>query len=129
LTLAQLLHLHPLTLEDILQQETREKLELFPGLGYYFIVFRAIETRKARERVHGLLNPVGEADGAVNLEEGIVGEAMVYLVVFREGVCSVSSAGAHCRAFAYLLVQFHFSDITGTSSTIRSSVRHPHSRM
>lgn len=37
------LPLHPLTIEDILHQETREKLESFPALGYYFIVFRALD--------------------------------------------------------------------------------------
>jgi magnesium transporter len=85
----QLLHLHPLTLEDILQQETREKLEQFPRLGYYFIVFRAIETRKARERVRGLVNPLRESEDPHAEDEGVVGEAMVYLVVFRGGFCSV----------------------------------------
>jgi magnesium transporter len=94
-----MLHLHPLTLEDILQQETREKLEMFPGLGYYFIVFRAIETRKARERVHGLVNPAREADGSIDMD-GVVGEAMVYLVVFREGVCSVGILlELHCHNY------------------------------
>jgi magnesium transporter len=88
LTPQQLLHLHPLTLEDILQQESGEKLELFPKLGYYFIVFRAIESRSARDRLRRLLNPLRET--AKLDDEGIIGEVMVYLVVFREGVCSVS---------------------------------------
>lgn len=43
LTFAQLLPLHPLTIEDILHQETREKIESFPALGYYFIIFRALD--------------------------------------------------------------------------------------
>jgi Mg2+ and Co2+ transporter CorA len=30
-------------MEDILQQETREKIETFPTLGYYFVVFRALD--------------------------------------------------------------------------------------
>ena len=77
------MHLHPLTLEDILQQDPREKLELFPKLGYYFISFRAIESRKTRER--------RRAQAKDDLQdESIVGEVNVYLVVFREGVCSVS---------------------------------------
>ena len=77
------MHLHPLTLEDILQQDPREKLELFPKLGYYFISFRAIESRKTRER--------RRAQAQDDLQdESIVGEVNVYLVVFREGVCSVS---------------------------------------
>lgn len=78
-----------MTLEDILQQDPREKLELFPKLGYYFIVFRAIESQKTRERFRR-----DERDGGYHgnkNDEGIVGEANVYLVVFREGICSVSS--------------------------------------
>lgn len=30
-------------MEDILHQETREKIETFPALGYYFTVFRALD--------------------------------------------------------------------------------------
>ena len=82
------MHLHPLTLEDILQQDPREKLELFPRLGYYFVSFRAIESQETREcfRRHtafDINNNEHREDG------GVVGEVNVYLVVFREGICSV----------------------------------------
>lgn len=60
-------------------------------LGYYFIVFRAIESRTARDRLRRHLNPHIESDPDAQLDdEGIIGEVMVYLVVFREGICSVS---------------------------------------
>lgn len=39
----QLLGLHPLTLEDVLQQDPREKMDIFEGLGYYFICARALD--------------------------------------------------------------------------------------
>ncbi|THH34176.1 hypothetical protein EUX98_g119 [Antrodiella citrinella] len=81
--IGKLLQIHPLTLEDILTQDPREKFELFPSLGYYFIAFRTIET----------------------LDEGIVGIVNVYLVVFREGVCS-----------------FHFADISGMLSIFDASL-------
>lgn len=76
--------MHPLTLEDILQQEPREKLELFPKLGYYFIVFRAIESR-------GLPRPDREptTDPSVIADEGHLAEVYVYLVVFPDGICTV----------------------------------------
>ena len=75
-----------MTLEDILQQEPREKLELFPKLGYYFIVFRAIESRKSRSE-QLVLNP----NGAIGLVDGgFAAEVNVYLVIFREGIVSVS---------------------------------------
>ena len=81
------MHLHPLTLEDILTQDPREKLELFPRLGYYFLSFRAIESQKTRERLRYLLSE----DELGDKDEGIVAEVNMYLVVFREGICSVSS--------------------------------------
>ncbi|KAK4687837.1 magnesium transporter, partial [Tremellales sp. Uapishka_1] len=41
--LGDLLGLHPLTLEDVLQQDPREKLDTFDNLGYYFVVVRALD--------------------------------------------------------------------------------------
>ncbi|KAG0151795.1 hypothetical protein CROQUDRAFT_650850 [Cronartium quercuum f. sp. fusiforme G11] len=41
--LCKIFELHPLTVEDILMQETREKTETFDGLGYYFVCFRALD--------------------------------------------------------------------------------------
>lgn len=46
--LRKFLPLHPLTIEDILQQEPREKVEHFDRLGYQFIVFRALDERYFR---------------------------------------------------------------------------------
>ena len=80
----QLLHLHPLTLEDILQREPREKLEIFPKLGYYFIVFRALESSTALEWLDAISQKTGSFD------HGAVIGVNVYLVVFRGGICTVS---------------------------------------
>ncbi len=63
---------HPLTVEDITQQETREKIELFPS--YYFASFRSF-------------NVVVEEDGEVEYEP-----FHTYVVVFREGTLSFSFA-------------------------------------
>lgn len=43
--LSRLFPLHPLTVEDILQQESREKVEVFAKLGYYFAIVRSIDER------------------------------------------------------------------------------------
>ncbi|THH01829.1 hypothetical protein EW026_g954 [Hermanssonia centrifuga] len=102
--IGKLLHLHPLTLEDILQQDPREKLELFPKLGYYFIVFRAIESQKIRER-RRMATIVTTDNRLTYPDEGNIGEVNVYLVVFREGICS-----------------FHFSDISDHADSVRSKV-------
>ncbi|EMD42062.1 hypothetical protein CERSUDRAFT_110608 [Gelatoporia subvermispora B] len=98
--IGKLLHLHPLTLEDILQQDPREKLEVFPKLGYHFIVFRAMESKKTRERLR-LLH--GGNEGPI--DEGIIGEVIVYLVVFREGICT-----------------FHFADIAEHTDHVRHKI-------
>ncbi|KIK70928.1 hypothetical protein GYMLUDRAFT_148650 [Collybiopsis luxurians FD-317 M1] len=82
--IGKLLHLHPLTLEDILQQDPREKLELFPKLGYYFISFRSIESRTIRAKFERQIDPFIDTFG----DEGLLVESNVYLVVFNEGVCS-----------------------------------------
>lgn len=87
-----MLHLHPLTLEDILHQEAREKLEIFPRLGYYFIVFRALESERSGERFRRFKNK--DSEGMTDVprgpaDEGIIGAVNVYLIVFREGICSV----------------------------------------
>ena len=82
---AQLLHIHPLTLEDILQQDPREKVEDFPKLGYYFISFRAVESPAARERVQ---HEAGFPDSS-SFDEGFIREANVYLTVFNGGICCV----------------------------------------
>ena len=61
---------HPLTVEDITQKETREKIELFPS--YYFACFRSF-------------NVVHEADGEVEYVP-----FHTYVIVFREGTLSFS---------------------------------------
>lgn len=62
---------HPLTIEDIITQEAREKIELFPS--YYFACFRSF-------------NVVEEPDG-IEYEP-----FNIYVLVFREGTLSFSFA-------------------------------------
>ncbi|KAE9408147.1 hypothetical protein BT96DRAFT_962830 [Gymnopus androsaceus JB14] len=97
--IGKLLHLHPLTLEDILQQDPREKLERFPKLGYYFISFRAIESRTLRAKLERQLDPHSATD------ERLLVESNVYLVVFNEGVCS-----------------FHFMDASEHIDRVRNRI-------
>ncbi|QSZ35813.1 hypothetical protein DSL72_006935 [Monilinia vaccinii-corymbosi] len=60
---------HPLTIEDITAQETREKIELFPS--YYFACFRSFSV--------------------VEIEDGQEYEPFnIYVIVFREGLLSFS---------------------------------------
>lgn len=104
--IGKLLHLHPLTLEDILQQDPREKLDLFPKLGYYFISFRAIETRESREKSRRLLQRMNDYLTPISGHgEGIVGETSVYLIVFTEGICC-----------------FHYNDVAEHTDRIRNRI-------
>ncbi|KAG8962513.1 hypothetical protein FRC05_005314 [Tulasnella sp. 425] len=96
--LGKLLHLHPLTLEDILQREQREKLEVFPGLGYYFVVFRAVEP------YHHASPGDDEGHHRSGGSDPVVA-VTVYLVVFREGICS-----------------FHFEDISEHTDRVRNRI-------
>lgn len=113
-------------MEDVLQQETREKIETFPALGYYFIVFRALdesyykytEPPKAPTNLENLaaaqVDPEGvpvetpataetmrrSGRGRVDIVEGVggkegvegvgVGAVNIYLIVFADGILSVS---------------------------------------
>ncbi|EJD04094.1 uncharacterized protein FOMMEDRAFT_83690 [Fomitiporia mediterranea MF3/22] len=107
-SIGRLLHLHPLTLEDILHRDPREKLESFPGLGYYFIVFRALESERSRERLRKFRIQNGEGSTILpssSADEGVVGAVNVYMVVFAEGICS-----------------FHFEDISEHTDKLRNKV-------
>ena len=76
-----------MTLEDILQRDPREKLEIFSKLGYYFISFRAIENEATREKIRREASITGNNP----FDDISVGEANVYLTVFKDGICCVST--------------------------------------
>lgn len=101
--IGKLLHLHPLTLEDILQRNPREKLELFPKLGYYFISFRAIESQGSKDT--GERNNVIHTLDDSSQDDGFIGAANVYMVVFKEGICS-----------------FHFTDVSEHIERVRNRI-------
>ncbi|KAF9873131.1 putative CorA family metal ion transporter [Colletotrichum karsti] len=68
-TICKAFGIHPLTIEDIIHKESREKIELFPS--YYFACFRSFAS-------------VEEPDGVDYHPFN------VYVVVFREGIISFS---------------------------------------
>lgn len=65
--LSEVFSIHPLTAEDILMEETREKIELFKS--YYFVCFRSFEQDQYSPTY---LEPIN-----------------MYIIVFREGILSV----------------------------------------
>lgn len=98
---AQLLHIHPLTLEDTLQQEPREKFEFFPKLGYYFIVFRALGSSIPHERLDVVSHRTGSSQLPLPAQD-VANEIYIYLVVFRDFICTVSCGRASTYAYALL---------------------------
>ena len=70
-TLCKAFSIHPLTVEDVITQEPREKIELFPS--YYFASFRSFR--------------IVEDDGEIEYEP-----FSIYVVVFREGTLSFTYA-------------------------------------
>ncbi|KAJ8595918.1 hypothetical protein M405DRAFT_782479 [Rhizopogon salebrosus TDB-379] len=102
-TIGKLLHIHPLTLEDILQQDPREKMELFTKLGYYFISFRIIQSAAVTQPVHQR----NSSDADIHQDDdGALREANIYLVVFKEGICT-----------------FHFTDVSEHIGKVRNRVQ------
>ena len=77
----QVFGIHPLTTEDILLEETREKIELFRN--YYLVCFRSFDQDPYSQTYLEPLN--------------------MYIIVFREGTLSVS------YAFACLFCNSHAS--------------------
>ncbi|KAK0100093.1 Mg(2+) transporter [Cadophora gregata] len=71
-TICRAFGIHPLTIEDILTQEAREKIELFQS--YYFACFRSFHVEE-------------EENGGQDYEP-----FNIYVVVFREGTLSFSFA-------------------------------------
>ena len=75
--------------------------ELFPKLGYYFIVFKAIESERTRDRLDRLTRRSVDSLPATNL--GVTGEDLIYLVVLRNGrgICTVRSP-VLCRVLSLM---------------------------
>ncbi|KAL8292729.1 hypothetical protein RQP46_001341 [Phenoliferia psychrophenolica] len=71
--LSQVFGIHPLTTEDILYEETREKIDPYPALNYYFVSFRSFNQDRLSP---SYLDPVN-----------------IYIVVFPHGALSFHSRG------------------------------------
>ena len=90
--------IHPLTSEDIMMQEAREKVEIFRN--YYFVNYRTFEQDGSSERY---MEPVN-----------------IYMVVFREGIISVGQNAPWSTRIT--MAQFHFS-LTPHPANVRRRIR------
>ena len=84
--LSKVFSIHPLTTEDILMEETREKIELFRN--YYLVCFRSFD-QDPYSPTH--LEPLN-----------------MYIIVFREGILSVCASPSLSCLYSHLPLQFHF---------------------
>ncbi|BGP25859.1 Mg2+ transporter protein, CorA-like/Zinc transport protein ZntB [Rhodotorula toruloides] len=133
--LRKLVPLHPLTIEDILHQETREKMESFAGLGYYFIVFRALDESYFRytslslsptpsPSTHAVTEPDGTSEtaekadaaslAAMGFSSGRRGRVdIVEGVGGKEGVegVGVGAINLYLIVFGDGIISFHFEPI------------------
>jgi magnesium transporter len=102
--------IHPLTAEDIMMQETREKVELFRS--YYLVSYRTFEQDTNSENY---LEPVN-----------------IYVVVFREGVLSVFVFPPLRKSLVgsdTILVSFFFNASSGQRSPTHSPIEGLHHRI
>lgn len=111
--------LHPLTVEDILKQEPREKFESFEKLGYSFVVLRAMDTSYFR-----FTRKVGDesinVDADVALREKSEGQGddlhieMVKNSRSKEGLegVGIGSVNLYLVVFSHGIISFHFEDLS-----------------
>ncbi|WFD19473.1 hypothetical protein MCAP1_001703 [Malassezia caprae] len=126
--------LHPLTVEDILKQEQREKVELFERLGYYFVVVRALDEHYFRfTRAQGGSQENAEQPSPSTLEHqaqsskpdrqaqdlsiqagGRMQIEMVKSEDAKEGLegLGAGSLSMYMVVFDHGVITFHFEDMT-----------------
>jgi magnesium transporter len=80
---------------------------LFPRLGYYFVVFRAIERTTADPMEHLLDDTSSIGKTTFHEAVDVVEATNVYLVVFKEGICT-----------------FHFEDLSVHTDVVRKRLLH-----
>lgn len=144
---SQMFPLHPLTVEDVLQQDTREKVEVFESLGYYFVVVRAIdesyfrytsseqgsnpavfEATNARVGQSGPqmeMDDLGDPDGERKLPFKSGRRPRVEIVEGvggKEGLegVSVGAKNLYLIVFSHGVISFHFEDVSKHTDRVRS---------
>lgn len=144
---SQMFPLHPLTVEDVLQQDTREKVEVFESLGYYFVVVRAIdesyfrytsseqgsnpavfEAADARDDRSGPqmeMDDLGDPNGESKLPFKSGRRPRVEIVEGvggKEGLegVSVGAKNLYLIVFSHGVISFHFEDVSKHTDRVRS---------
>jgi Mg2+ and Co2+ transporter CorA len=137
--LSKMFPLHPLTVEDILQQDTREKVEVFEKLNYYFVVVRAIDEKYFKFTPASSTHPSdatiaereskavhdNEKDTGIEMTEIRKKAGKVQIVESpgqQEGLegVSVGAINIYIIVFSHGVISFHFEDISNHTDRIRS---------
>ncbi|KAL4887237.1 hypothetical protein BJY04DRAFT_175432 [Aspergillus karnatakaensis] len=82
---ARSLFMHPLTVEDIALQESRQKIETFPG--YYLISLRTLT------EITTTSEEASESKGEIPLSSTTPSPTMLYILVFSQGTVTFSRSG------------------------------------
>ncbi|WFD30288.1 hypothetical protein MSPP1_001305 [Malassezia sp. CBS 17886] len=132
--LSQLFPLHPLTVEDILKQEQREKVESFGELGYYFVVIRALDEHYFRftsTTTGGDAEAMSEKDAARAEEVATPSTTNVQLETARdetskEGLegLGAGTVSLYLVVFAHGVISFHFEDVDKHTRRVRERLEH-----
>ncbi|KAG6843502.1 hypothetical protein H0H93_000786 [Arthromyces matolae] len=103
--LSKVFSIHPLTVEDIQMEETREKIELFRN--YYLVCFRSFDQDRNSPTYLEPLN--------------------MYIIVFREGILSVRLSLSLCPFPSPSSPPFRFlrRDYHGLTSLCSSTPKQP----
>lgn len=138
--LSLLFPLHPLTVEDILKQEPREKVESFDRLGYYFVAVRALDesyfrfTRGGKDPamisprlVEEQMDKARLARESDAMDEKMPGQSLVSLEICtdersKEGLegLNAGSVSMYLVVFAHGVLSFHFEDVRKHTDRVRS---------
>lgn len=137
--------LHPLTVEDILKQEQREKIESFERLGYYFVVVRAMDENyfrftKVQPKPSSEMNtpsfspalleeqkiPVKNEEAVheahtSELDDGRIHIEMVKSDEAKEGLegLGAGSMSLYIVVFTHGVLTFHFEDLSRHTERVR----------
>lgn len=148
--LSQHFPLHPLTVEDILKQEQREKVESFERLGYYFVIIRALDENYFRftkphtddsqgdEKAQAMSTPEFlESQSRKNVDHrsqfsapppqmngGRVHIEMVKSGQAKEGLegLAAGSVSLYLVVFSHGVLSFHFEDLSTHTNRVRDKI-------
>lgn len=137
--LSALFPLHPLTVEDILRQEPREKVENFDRLGYYFVVIRALDenyfrfTNASKENEQSPCNVADKKtcnnpshehhmlDTEKKAKERTALEITKDADTNQEGLegLNAGSISLYLVVFSHGVLSFHFEDVQKHTNNVR----------